>query len=183
MRVIAGKYRRTPLKTLEGTDITRPTRDMVKEALFSTIGFVEDKTFLDLFAGSGAIGIEALSRGARDVVFNDSNPKAVSIIKENLQKVKEERSVLNLDCRDCLRALKGRQFDFVYCDPPYAFDQQEQLFALLHEYDLLKEKAVVICEVEKNRELAEEMSDMFLYKERKYGINKLMYYQKKENIK
>ena len=91
MRIIAGKYKRTPLKTLEGEDITRPTRDMVKEALFSSIMIYSDTTLLDLFSGSGAIGLEALSRGAKDVTFNDVNKDAVRIIKENLKKVREER--------------------------------------------------------------------------------------------
>ena len=83
MRIIAGKYKRTPILTLEGEDITRPTRDMVKEALFSTINIYSDTSFLDLFSGSGSIGLEALSRGAEKVVFNDCNEKAVKIIHKN----------------------------------------------------------------------------------------------------
>ena len=105
MRIIAGKYKRTPILTLEGDDITRPTRDMVKEALFSTISVDEDTAFLDLFSGSGSIGLEALSRGAKTVVFNDRNRDAVKIIKANLKKVREEREVYNLDYSDCLSEL------------------------------------------------------------------------------
>ena len=108
LRVIAGKYKRTPLQTLEGEEITRPTRDMVREALFSTILIHSETSFLDLFSGSGAIGIEALSRGAKDVIFNDSNRQAVSIIKKNLEKVREERTVLQLDYREALEKLEGR---------------------------------------------------------------------------
>ena len=103
MRIIAGKYKRTPLNTLEGDDITRPTKDMVREALFSSIMIYSDTSFLDLFAGSGAIGLEALSRGAEEVVFNDINREAVKVIGSNLAKVKENRQVMNLDYKDCIR--------------------------------------------------------------------------------
>ena len=127
MRIIAGKYKRTPLKTLEGEDITRPTRDMVKEALFSSIMIYSDTTLLDLFSGSGAIGLEALSRGAKDVTFNDVNKDAVRIIKENLKKVREEREVLNLDYKLCLAKMEGRHFDYIYVDPPYAFKEYENI--------------------------------------------------------
>ena len=91
MRVVAGKYKRSTLLTLDSL-ATRPTKDMVKEALFSSI-YVEDSLFLDLFSGSGSIGIEALSRGARDVVFNDLSKDAVKIIKTNLSKFKEDDAV------------------------------------------------------------------------------------------
>ena len=180
LRVIAGKYKRTPLQTLEGEEITRPTRDMVKEALFSTITIYSDTVFLDLFSGSGAIGIEALSRGAEDVVFNDSNRKAVSVIKKNLEKVREERIVYQLDYRDCLAKLKGYGFDYIYCDPPYRFDDHEKLFELIDAYSILNEKGIVIMEVAKDTELKESYKDMYLYKEKRYGINKLLYYRKGE---
>ena len=95
MRVIAGKYKRTPIKTLEGEDITRPTRDMVKEALFSSIQINNETRFLDLFSGSGSIGLEALSRDAKEVVFNDINKDAVKIINTNLEKVNENRMAMS----------------------------------------------------------------------------------------
>ena len=178
MRIIAGKYKRTPLKTLEGEEITRPTRDMVKEALFSSIVIYSDTTLLDLFSGSGAIGLEALSRGAEDVVFNDVNRQAVGVIHENLKKVHEERLVLQSDYEDCLKKMKGRRFDYIFCDPPYAFKDYDRIFALAEEYEVLNDEGVMIIEAEKSTDLAESYGLMCLYKERRYGISKLLYYRK-----
>ncbi|MDO4197891.1 MAG: 16S rRNA (guanine(966)-N(2))-methyltransferase RsmD [Erysipelotrichaceae bacterium] len=178
MRVIAGKYKRTPLNTLEGEDVTRPTRDMVKEALFSTITVYSDTKFLDLFAGSGAIGIEALSRGAEDAVFNDINKDAVKIIEGNLSKLNENRMVLNLPYEECIKRLKGYRFDYIYIDPPYIFNEHEKLFSLIEEYDLLNDDGIAIAEVNKSTVLNEEYNKVKLYKEKKYGINKLYYYKK-----
>ena len=179
MRVVAGKYKKTNLKTLEGDEITRPTKDMVREALFSSITVHNETMFLDLFAGSGAIGIEALSRGAADVVFNDHNREAVKIIQENLDKVREERRVLNLDYADCLKKLKDGGFDYVYVDPPYAFKDYEEVFRLVREYNVLKKKGIMIVEVHKDTQLTDHPS-YTCFKERRYGINKLLYYRKEE---
>lgn len=180
MRIIAGKYKRTPLMTLEGQDVTRPTRDMVKEALFSTVQIYSDTSVLDLFAGSGAIGLEALSRGAQDAVFNDMNKDAVKIIEANLKKVHEDRMVLNYPYEKCLEKLKGRQFDFIYIDPPYAFNEHEKLFSLIEETGVLKNDGVAVVEVNKSTVLNEEYNKIKLYKEKKYGINKLYYYKNGE---
>ncbi len=175
MRIIAGKYKRTPLFTLEGEN-TRPTKDMVREALFSSID-AENAEVLDLFSGSGAVGLEALSRGAKDCVFNDSSRDAVSIIKKNLNKVGEERTVLQKDCFDCLSFLQGRSFDLVYLDPPYAFQEHDRIFESLESYGLLEEGAIVICEVRKETDLPESFGNCVLYKEKRYGITKLCYYR------
>ena len=181
MRIIAGKYKRTPLNTLEGEDITRPTKDMVREALFSSITVYSDTCFLDLFAGSGAIGLEALSRGAKEVVFNDISREAVRIIESNLAKVKENRPVLNLDYRECLRKLKGQSFDYIYCDPPYDFKEYGNIFACLEQYRLLNEKGIIIVETRKNTDLEESYPGFAKYKEKRYGISKLLYYRKEQN--
>ena len=180
MRVIAGKYKRTPIKTLEGEDITRPTKDMVKEALFSSIQIDEDTKFLDLFSGTGAIGIEALSRGAKDVIFNDINRSAVKIIETNLDKVRETRMVLNLDYQECLKRLEGNSFDYIYADPPYKFAAYEELFYYVNKYNLLNKKGIMIVEVKKDSNLNDNYLGIRLYKEKKYGISKLLYYRKEE---
>ena len=180
MRVIAGKYKKTPIKTLEGEDITRPTRDMVKEALFSSIQIFSDTKLLDLFSGSGSIGIEALSRGAEDVVFNDINGKAVNIISTNLQKVNENRRVLNLDYQKCCETLAGESFDYIYCDPPYNFQTYEDLFFYINKYGLLNKKGIMIVEVRKQTELKDSYLGINKFKEKKYGITKLLYYRKEE---
>lgn len=180
MRVIAGKYKRTPINTLEGEDITRPTKDMVKEALFSSIEIFSDTKFLDLFSGSGAIGLEALSRGAEDVIFNDINAKAIKIIRSNLEKVKEERVVLNLDYQECLKRLEGEKFNYIYCDPPYNFTAYEEIFFYVNKYSLLDKKGIIIMEVNKDTNLEDEYLGIKQYKEKKYGICKLLYYRKEE---
>lgn len=177
MRVIAGKYKRTPLVTLEGMDVTRPTKDMVKEALFSSIQIYSDTKFLDLFSGSGAIGIEALSRDADDVVFNDVNKEAVKIIKQNLNKIKEDRTVYNLDYKDCINKLKDYKFDYIYADPPYKFNEHNLFFELVINNNVLSREGIIIFEVDKNTVLKEKYGDLVLYKEKRYGINKLLYYR------
>ena len=178
MRIIAGKYKRTPIKTLDGDDVTRPTRDMVKEALFSTIDIFSDTDFLDLFSGSGSIGLEAISRGANRVVFSDINKDAVKIIKSNLDKLYERREIYNLDYQECLKKLEGSKFDYIYSDPPYNFTAYEDIFYYVNKYDLLKSDGIMIMEVRKDTDLKEEYLNMNLYKEKRYGINKLLYYKK-----
>jgi len=180
LRVIAGKYKRSNLNTLEGDDITRPTRDMVKEALFSSINLYEDDYFLDLFSGSGAIGIEALSRGVNNVYFNDVNKEAYKIIKSNLAKLKEDRMVYNLDYKDCLNKLKDIKFDYIYIDPPYKFNEYENIFSIVKCNAVLNDKGIMIVEVRKDTDLLEEYEGIKLYKEKRYGINKLLYYRQGE---
>ena len=180
MRVIAGKYKRTPIKTLEGEDITRPTKDMVKEALFSSIQIYNDTKFLDLFSGTGSIGIEALSRGAEEVIFNDINKQAIKIINANLEKVHEDRMVLNLDYQECLKRLDGHTFDYIYCDPPYAFSAYEDIFFYVNKYNLLDKKGIMIMEVRKDTELNDDYLGIIKFKEKRYGINKLLYYRKEQ---
>lgn len=180
MRIIAGKYKRTPLVSLEG-DATRPTKDMVKEALFDALQINGGESFLDLFSGSGAIGIEAISRGASKVVFNDSNKDAVKIIETNLKKINEEAKVYNLNYEECLFKLNDYPFDYVFLDPPYAFDEYEKVFELIDKYNLLNRKGIIIVEVKKTVDLNDEYKTIVKFKEKKYGITKLLYYRKKEN--
>lgn len=180
MRIIAGKYKKSTLNTLEGDDITRPTRDMVKEALFSSLNIHNETFFLDLFSGSGAIGLEALSRGCKDAVFNDSNRKAYNIIKSNLKKFNEDRTVYNDDYAICLKKLQNQEFDCIFLDPPYAFKEYDNIFKLIEEYNQLKDDGIVVVEIRKDVALLEQYGIFHLYKEKKYGITKLLYYRKKE---
>lgn len=177
MRVVAGKYKRSTLLTLDSL-ATRPTKDMVKEALFSSI-YVEDSLFLDLFSGSGSIGIEALSRGARDAVFNDLSKDAVKVIKTNLSKFKEDRRVYNLDYLSCLNRLEDK-FDYIFVDPPYAFEEYERIFETVDSLNLYSNNCRIIVEVKKEKELADELFSFEKYKEKKYGISKLLYYRRKD---
>lgn len=179
MRVVAGKYRGTNLYTLEGNN-TRPTKDMVKEALFSSLMVMPDESFLDIFSGSGAIGIEAISRGLSDVIFNDYNRDAFKIIEKNLDKIKVKKKVYNLDYKDLLNSLKT-SFDYIFADPPYAFEHYDELFELIQKNNLLNKKGIIVLEVKSDNKLKERFGAYLLYKERKYGISKLLYYRKEEN--
>jgi len=139
MRVIAGSARRTQLKTLEGMD-TRPTTDRIKETLFNMIApYLYDSIFLDLFAGSGGIGIEALSRGAMESVFVEKNPKAMACVKENLQKTHFERKgmTMQMDVMTALYKLEGeKQFDYIFMDPPYNHEWEKQVLEFLTDTTL-----------------------------------------------
>lgn len=153
MRIITGIARGTKLLTLDGDDVTRPTTERVKEALFSMIQFdIEGRRVLDLFAGSGQLGLEALSRGASSAVLSDLNRDACEIIKKNAQKTKlyEKTRVLNTDYKAVIRGFQGREkFDIVFLDPPYAEELVQDALARLVRSDLLAEGAIVVCESDK----------------------------------
>lgn len=179
MRVVAGKYKRTLLNTLEG-DATRPTKDMVREALFDSIYICEGDSFLDLFSGSGAIGIEALSRGADYVVFNDINKEAIEVIESNLKKINENKLVLNFDYKECLNHLRNKQFSYIYIDPPYSFKEYETVLELISQNNVLKNEGIILVELRKDVNLNDEYNSIIKFKEKKYGITKLLYYRKKD---
>ncbi|HBA62653.1 MAG TPA: 16S rRNA (guanine(966)-N(2))-methyltransferase RsmD [Lachnospiraceae bacterium] len=148
MRVIAGKARSLRLKTIEGLS-TRPTTDRIKETLFNMISLdLADCCFLDLFAGSGGIGIEALSRGAKEAVFVEQNKKAADCIRENLKFTGlSGGSVLQKDVLRALQELNGRKrFDFIFMDPPYNKDWEKKVLTELCKMDILAENAVLIVE-------------------------------------
>ncbi len=150
MRIITGSARGTRLQTLDGEEVTRPTAERVKEALFSMIQFdLEGRRVLDLFAGSGQLGLEALSRGAASATFGDLSREACEIIKKNAQKTKlyEKSRVLNTDYKAVIRGCQGREkFDIVFLDPPYDSDFLEDALARLLRADVLAEGAIVVCE-------------------------------------
>ena len=180
MRVIAGKYKGRNVASLDSLD-TRPTKDMVKGAIFSIIQFgVEGSNFLDLFAGSGSIGIEALSRGAKLVLFNDSARDAFKLIKENLESFKVESSeynLLNYDYKIALEQIKfmNVKFNYVYIDPPYKDKIFDEVIEKLIEYQLLSAKAIVMAEVDKRDEVKEISG--FNLKVHQYGNTKLLVYK------
>ena len=176
MRVIAGSARRTQLKTLEGMD-TRPTTDRIKETLFNMIApYLYDSIFLDLFAGSGGIGIEALSRGAMESVFVEKNPKAMACVKENLQKTHFERKgmTMQMDVMTALYKLEGeKQFDYIFMDPPYNHELEKSVLTYLAESSLLSEEGIIIVEASKETEFdyAEDLG-YHIIKEKEYKTNK-----------
>ena len=152
IRVIAGSARRLLLKTPQGYD-TRPTSDKVKETLFNILAphIYSDTEFLDLFVGSGAIGIEALSRGAGRAVFVEKGREAVSCIKENLKttKFEDKASVINTDVLSALNRLEGREkFDLVFMDPPYNNEYEKDVLTFLSRSTLLNEDALIVVEAD-----------------------------------
>ena len=149
MRIITGSARGVKLRTLEGED-TRPTAERTKEAVFSMIQFeLEGRRILDAFAGSGQMGLEALSRGAKSALLIDKNRAATEVIRKNVELTRrgDRAEVLCGDAAECLKRRAGReQFDIVFLDPPYKSDLVKQLLNRLIEYKMLAENATVICE-------------------------------------
>lgn len=149
MRIIAGTARSLPLKTVEGMG-TRPTTDRIKETLFNMLqNEVPGSYFLDLFAGSGQIGLEAISRGARYAVFVDNNKKAVACIEDNIRftKFDKESKVYSSDVLSALRAMEGKyQFDIIFMDPPYDQEIEKEVLRYLATSSLVKEDTTIIVE-------------------------------------
>ena len=182
MRVISGKARGTKLYTLEG-DNTRPTLDRVKESLFNIIqNYIEDCNFLDLFSGSGAIGIEAISRGAKKVILCDKSKEAVNIIRKNIEKTHTEEKVelYNLDFKKVLREKVEEKQDIVYLDPPYKTDFAIQALEILLEKELIDEKSIIIIETDNEKDILNKISKMKLKVRdtRKYGRAYLIFLEK-----
>ena len=172
MRVITGLARGRRLETLPG-DNTRPTGEKVKESLFSAIQFdIEGRRVLDLFAGSGQLGIEALSRGASGCVFVDKNTDAVKIIRQNLQhtNLAEKAQVLGTDALAYLTR-PGDRFDLVFLDPPYA---SELLKPVLDKVaPLINDGGIIVCETTKDKQL--DVKTFNIRKQVCYGITKLVF--------
>lgn len=147
MRVITGTCRGLRLKTLDGLT-TRPTADRVKEGMFSAIQFeIEGRKALDLFAGSGQLGIEALSRGAAHAVFIDASAEAVRVVKENLQHTRLTQISTLLQCDSLVYLDRCREkFDLVFLDPPYESGLLNASLKKISEIDILSESGIIICE-------------------------------------
>lgn len=178
MRVIAGTAKGTKLNSIDDIS-TRPTLDRVKEPLFSIIqNNIVESNVLDLFAGSGALGIESLSRGAKHCTFCDKSYKSIQMLKENIQKVRmqEKSTILNIDYKKCLEEQKEK-FDIIFIDPPYKMDIAIDSVKRIIELELLAKDGIIIIETdEEERERKElEKIDLELYDVRKYGRVKLLF--------
>lgn len=179
MRVITGKARGIVLKTPEGL-VTRPTTDRVKEALFSIIQFdVPGTKVLDLFGGTGQLGIEALSRGAKSAVFVDAGEKACALIRENLRRCKMEKDG-KVICSDYLQYLRNctETFDIILLDPPYAEVFLENALKTLSEIDILQSGGIIITERPLGKELPWEFSGYTRSRDYKYGKTLITLYRK-----
>lgn len=148
MRVIAGTARSLRLKTPAGTD-TRPTTDRIKETLFNMLQpYIPGAVFIDLFSGSGGIGIEALSRGARHAYFVENNKNAIACITENLQftKFTDRATVLKQDVLSALYGIHEREADVIFMDPPYDHDYEKEALSILKDTPYVTEQTLIVIE-------------------------------------
>ncbi len=178
MRVIAGKARRLQLKAMEGLN-TRPTTDRIKETLFNMISFdIEGSYFLDLFSGSGAIGIEALSRGAKKAVFVENNKQALACIKDNLRhtKLADDAEVISRDVQVAISQLdvQGQKFDYIFMDPPYGKLLEKEVILSLADTGLYHEDTWIIVEADLATDISSyiEETPFYIRKEKIYKTNK-----------
>ena len=177
MRVIAGTRRSLPLKSLEGDD-TRPTLDRYKETLFNVLqNDIPGARFLDLFSGSGAIGIEALSRGARHAVFVENSRKAIAVIKENIHftKFEDEADILLSDALSYVRGLPVVDFDVIYIDPPYNHDLEKEVLLALDRKRFKNPEARIVVEAALDQ-------DMSYVNDTKFAIEKVKAYKTNKHV-
>lgn len=184
MRIISGKARGTKLFTLEGLE-TRPTLDRVKESLFNIINSdISDAIVLDLFSGSGAIGLEFASRGAKQVLLCEKSDKASQIIKKNIEKTHLEEYVklYNCDFKELLQNVKNKKFDIIYLDPPYKTDYIMQSVKLIKDYNILNEDGFIIVETDEPERIQNQISelDILINDKRKYGRANLFFIMHKD---
>ena len=182
MRIISGTARGTKLFTLSGNDITRPTLDRVKEALFSSIQVqILDANVLDLFAGSGALGLEALSRGARKAVFCDHSKEAIEIIKQNIIKthMTEQAEVVMSDYKELLTKTQ-EEYDIIFLDSPYASDYDIEALDIINSNNILAKDGIIIVETDSEKRIEDISKLSFnILKIRKYGRVKLVFLNRK----
>lgn len=181
MRVITGSARGRRLETLEGEDV-RPTTDRVKEAVFSVIQFqTEGRVFLDLFAGSGQMGIEALSRGAQSAVFVDSAKKSIEVVKRNLKttRLEDKAEIYQTDFKS-FALMSKRSFDIAFLDPPYKKGILQQALELAPR--LMNETGVIIAENPIDEEILPQYGEFVLDRQYRYGKIKISTYRHKDYV-
>ncbi len=180
MRVITGSARGRRLKTPETCDI-RPTADSVKEAVFNIIQFdIEGRRVLDLFAGTGQLGIEALSRGAAEAVFVDRDREAVKIVRENLKTCSLQAVVRQEDALSALR--RDERFDLIFVDPPYDAGLYGSVLETIKSVDKLTDGGIIICEARAAEPLPELSAPYGKRKEYRYGKIKIAVYTKESAV-
>lgn len=179
MRVITGKARGRRLATPANNDI-RPTTDNVKESIFNIIQFdIEGRRVLDLFAGTGQLGIECLSRGAESAVFVDQSREAVKLVRDNLKTCGLNGTVIQLDALSFLKSCG--KFDLIFIDPPYDSPLYDDVLKTINLVDILSDGGIIICESARERQLPELEPPYVLSREYIYGKVKLSKYTK-ENL-
>lgn len=173
MRIIGGEYRSRLIAMPKGVKI-RPTQDKVRQAIFNILGDVTGKRCADLFAGTGAFGIEAISRGASGVTFVENSFQCARTIKSNLGSLKIPESRYEIVRADALKALPGlaaggKKYDIIFLDPPYYKDMAKKCLINIDSYDILAQFGSVIIEHFKKDVLPDDLNTLILYQQRKYG--------------
>ncbi len=179
MRIISGSKRGAKLESLPGDD-TRPTTDRVKESLFNIIQWdVPSSKVLDLFGGSGGLGLEAVSRGAVSACFVDSNPAAVKVINSNIKKLgfEDKTRVLSVDFKSALTG--SDKYDLIFIDPPYASDFIEQALKRIKDNNVLTDEGLIVCETTRDKQF--DICGFNIRKEVCYGITKLVFLEVAHN--
>lgn len=173
MHIISGKYRGKKLNGFE-VDGTRPTMDRVKESLFGMIqSYVGDSRVLDLFAGSGALGLEAISNGAREAYLVDNNIEAIKVIRDNIKNMDDDIKVIKSDYKKFLKET-DEKFDIIFLDPPYRKGLMGKALRVIEERDLLNEGGLVVCEYEYD----DFETNLDLFKEKSYGFKKIKIFKR-----
>ncbi|WP_019242425.1 MULTISPECIES: 16S rRNA (guanine(966)-N(2))-methyltransferase RsmD [Bacillus] len=186
MRVVSGQCKGRPLKAVPGAS-TRPTTDKVKESIFNIIGpYFEGGIALDLFAGSGGLGIEALSRGMDRAIFVDREFKAISTIRGNLQACHftDQAEVYKNDSERAIKALIKREiaFDLILLDPPYKKQKLEELLEIIAKNHLIATNGIIVCEHSNDVELPDRVSTLTRWRHENYGIISISIYSLDDNL-
>lgn len=184
MRIIAGKARGRkliPPATME----TRPTLDRVKEAMFSIIqGYIPEAVAVDVFAGTGSLGLEAASRGAKEVYLIDKSNVTFPLLKQNIENLKFQDfcTPLNMDSYDALKMLskKGINFDVIFIDPPYCKEMIPEAIKIIRENNMLKENGIIVTKIDSIEEIYDGYEDIKLLQSRKYGNTTVCFYKYEE---
>lgn len=181
MRIIAGKARGHKLLSPESLE-TRPTLDRVKEAMFSSIqNYIPDAVALDVFAGTGSLGLEAASRGASEVYLVDKSANTFPLLKKNIENLKFDDfcTGLNMDSYDALRMLANnkKKFDIIFIDPPYCKEMLPEAFRLIKENDMLQEDGIIVTKIDSIEEIYKGYEDIKLTKSKRYGNTTVCYYR------
>lgn len=185
MRIIGGKAKGRKL-FFPSESKERPTSDFLREALFNLLGSLEEKTFLDLFAGSGSVGLEAASRGAKEVYFIEKNKNLIEIIKRNIQTccLDKKFSIIAQDIEHGLEDLfkKKSEIDIIFADPPYNRNMVRTTRDLLNKYQIFKEDSVIVIQHSIKEILTEPVdNNIYLTDHRKYGDNALTFFKWRKN--
>ncbi len=177
MRITAGRFKNKSVRTIE-SDLIRPTLSKIRESLFNVLQTdIENASFLDLFAGSGIVGIEAASRGAKEVVFIEKNPVHYRLLKSNLKDFEFDFKTFQGDSTAILERFDEGKFDIIFSDPPYKTDLNNKILEIIARKKLLKEDGIIAIEANKSEDFSKAISENGFeqIKEKNYGDTKVLY--------